>query len=308
MKKNACNYIKLLCFSLVVLTLFVLTGCKKASVRKVERSIEKIGVVSVEKETLIQNAREAFDLLTVDEKEEVVNAVDLENAESQLAVSKVDTLIENVGDFDDTTEEKISQIEDEIQKLSAAQKNDLVNSQIFEGIKSDYHVWCVEQAINQIGDLAELTYSDKNLVAEARNAYAELDADEQNRVSNSNILDEAIAAIDSLAFEELENNATIALMKKAIESGFSGNQITYTLDRTNRNYIIEMAMNAEASSAYFLYPAIAENLIKSIKSNCEKICKDFYESGTKPYDVDCTFIMNDCYGGEIFTIVNGEAQ
>lgn len=70
----------------------------------------------------------------------------------------------------------------------------------------------------------------------------------------------------------------------------------------------EMVLNAEASSAYFLYPTIAENFIKSIKSNCEKICKDFYESGTKAYDVDCTFIMDDCYGGEIFTIVNGEAQ
>ena len=117
-----------------------------------------------------------------------------------------------------------------------------------------------------------------------------------------------IAAIDSLAFDELENNVNIALMKGIIDGSFSGNQVTYTLDRANRNYIIEMVMNAEASSAYFLYPAIAESFIKSIKSNCEKICKDFYESGTKAYDVDCTFIMDDCYGGEIFTIVNGEVQ
>ena len=100
----------------------------------------------------------------------------------------------------------------------------------------------------------------------------------------------------------------IALMKGIIDGSFSGNQVTYTLDRANRNYIIEMVMNAEASSAYFLYPAIAESFIKSIKSNCEKICKDFYESGTKAYDVDCTFIMDDCYGGEIFTIVSGEVQ
>ena len=55
-------------------------------------------------------------------------------------------------------------------------------------------------------------------------------------------------------------------------------------------------------------PTSFYNRPKSIKSNGEKICKDFYESGTKAYDVDCTFIMDDCYGGEIFTIVNGEVQ
>ena len=59
----------------------------------------------------------------------------------------------------------------------------------------------------------------------------------------------------------------IKTMKGIIDGSFSGNQVTYTLDRANRNYIIEMVMNAEASSAYFLYPAIAESFIKSIKSN-----------------------------------------
>ena len=245
---------KLICCILIFIELFLLTGCKSGDAREVEKSIEGIGTVSVEKEEKIINARSAFELLSEKDKAQVDNITDLVAAESQLRICKV------------------------------------------------------EQAIDQIGDLAELTYLDKDLVSEAQNIYASLNADEQKLVRNSDILAEAIAAIDSLAFDELENNVNIALMKGIIDGSFSGNQVTYTLDRANRNYIIEMVMNAEASSAYFLYPTIAENFIKSIESNCEKICKDFYESGTKAYDVDCTFIMDDCYGGEIFTIVNGEAQ
>ena len=192
--------------------------------------------------------------------------------------------------------------------LSEKDKAQVDNITDLVAAESQLRICKVEQAIDQIGDLAELTYLDKDLVSEAQNIYASLNADEQKLVRNSDILAEAIAAIDSLAFDELENNVNIALMKGIIDGSFSGNQVTYTLDRANRNYIIEMVMNAEASSAYFLYPAIAESFIKSIKSNCEKICKDFYESGTKAYDVDCTFIMDDCYGGEIFTIVNGDVQ
>lgn len=242
------------CCILIFLELFFLTGCKSADVKKVEKSINGIGLVSVEKEEKIISARSAFELLSEEDKAQVDNIADLAAAESRLRVCKA------------------------------------------------------EQAIDQIGDISELTYGDRDLVAEAQSIYTELNMDEQEQVHNSDILDEAIAAIDSLAFDELENNTNIALMKGIIDGSFSGNQITYTLDRTNRNYIIEMTMNADASSAYFLYPAIAENLIKSIESNCEKICKDFYESVTKAYDVDCTFIMTDCYGGEIFTIVNGNPQ
>ena len=43
----------------------------------------------------------------------------------------------------------------------------------------------VEQAIDQIGDLAELTYLDKELVSEAQNIYASLNADEQKLVCDS---------------------------------------------------------------------------------------------------------------------------
>ena len=288
--------------------LSALTGCKKSSVRKVEKSIEKIGVVSVEKETLIQNAREAFDLLTVDEKDDVENAAALEDAESQLAVCKVDALIDGVGDFDDTTAEKIAQIEDEIKKLSTTQKSNLVNSQAFEEIKSAYRVWCVEQAIAENCKLEEMTYADKQDVQKAQVQYDELTEDEQGRVQNAELLQDAVRKIDELALEVLTKDLDIEAMKTIISTGFSGNQITYTLDKENRNYIIEMNMNEDASTAYFLYPAIAAGLINSIKSNCEELCKNFYDNGTKKYNIDCTFIFNDCYGGEIFTIVNGEVQ
>lgn len=243
-----------ICCVLIFLELFLLVGCKSRDVRNVEKNINEIGTISVEKEEEIVNARNAFELLSSEDKTQVSNIEDLIAAESQLKVCKA------------------------------------------------------EQAIDQIGDLEELTYSDRKLVADAQNIYDELNTDEQRLVSNSDTLVNAIDIIDSLAFDELENSTNVALMKGIIEGSFYGNQVTYTLDRENRNYIIEMTMNADASSAYFLFPAIAENLIKSIESNCEKICKDFYESGTKAYDVDCTFIMDDCYGGEIFTIVNGEAQ
>lgn len=294
-----------LCFFIL---LFALTGCKKASVRKVEKFIEKIGVVSVEKETLIQDAREAFDLLTEDEKEEVINATDLENAESQLAVCKVDALIEGIGDFDDTTEEKIAQIEDEIKKLSATQKSSLANSQVLEEIKSDYRVWCVEQTIAKNCKLEEMTYADKQDVQKAQAQYDELTEDEQGRVQNTELLQDAVRKIDELALDILTKDLDIEAMKAIISTGFSGNQITYTLDKENRNFIIEMDMNEDASTAYFLYPTIAAGLINSIKSNCKELCKNFYDNGTKKYNVDCTFIFNDCYGGEIFTIVNGEVQ
>ena len=64
------------------------------------------------------------------------------------------------------------------------------------------------------------TYLDKELVSEAQNIYASLNADEQKLVRNSDILAEAIAAIDSLAFDELENNVNIALMKGIIDGSF----------------------------------------------------------------------------------------
>lgn len=245
---------KLICCILIFLELFLLTGCKSSEVRKVEKSIEGIGTVSVEKEEKIVNARSAFELLSEKDKAQVDNITDLAAAESQLRICKV------------------------------------------------------EQEIDKIGVPSELEYDSKELVDNAQAAFNELSESEQSKVYNVNTLHDAIAAIDSLAFDELERSTDIALMKGIIDTGFSGNKITYKLDRENRNYIIEMDMNADASSAYFLYPAIAANFINSIKSNCEKICKDFYEKATEPYGVDCTFIFNDCYGGEIFTIVNGEVQ
>ena len=232
---------------LIILFLFLLAGCKNGDIRKVEKAIDKIGTVTLEKEPDINNARNAFELLSDSDKVQVDNISVLASAESQLKICKV------------------------------------------------------EQEIDKIGVPSELEYDSKELVDNAQAAFNELSESEQSKVHNVNTLHDAIAAIDSLAFDELERSIDIALMKGIIDTGFSGNKITYKLNRENRNYI-------DASSAYFLYPAIAANFINSIKSNCEKICKDFYKKGTEQYGVDCTFIMNDCYGGEIFTIVNGEVQ
>ena len=46
---------RLICCILIFLELFLLTGCKSGDVREVEKSIEGIGTVSVEKEEKIIN-------------------------------------------------------------------------------------------------------------------------------------------------------------------------------------------------------------------------------------------------------------
>ena len=92
--------------------------------------------------------------------------------------------------------------------LSEKDKAQVDNITDLVAAEAQLRICKVEQAIDQIGNLAELTYFDKDLVTEAQNIYASLNADEQKLVCNSDILDEAIAAIDSLAFDELENNVT----------------------------------------------------------------------------------------------------
>ena len=131
-----------ICCVLIFLELFLLVGCKSRDVRNVEKTINEIGTISVEKEEEIVNARNAFELLSSEDKTQVSNIEDLIAAESQLKVCKA------------------------------------------------------EQAIDQIGDLEELTYSDRKLVADAQNIYDELNTDEQKLVSNSDTLVNAIDIID----------------------------------------------------------------------------------------------------------------
>lgn len=94
---------RLICCILIFLELFLLTGCKSSEVRKVEKSIEGIGTVSVEKEEKIVNARSAFELLSEKDKAQVDNIADLAAAESRLRVCKAEQAIDQIGDISELT-------------------------------------------------------------------------------------------------------------------------------------------------------------------------------------------------------------
>lgn len=74
----------------------LLTGCKSEAVKNTEKLIDSIGTVSIESESLINEAQESYDYLTERQKEQVNNYQILVNAQKELDGFKYIDLAERI--------------------------------------------------------------------------------------------------------------------------------------------------------------------------------------------------------------------
>ena len=113
----------------------------QAAADKVEKLIDAIGTVTVNSETRIKKARNAYDRLTDAQKKLVSNYQDLKDAEKDLKkakVSYVEDLIDSIGNVTLNSKTKINRARTAYDKLDKSLKDDVGNLSVLEAAEAAY--------------------------------------------------------------------------------------------------------------------------------------------------------------------------
>ena len=113
----------------------------QAAADKVEKLIDAIGTVTVNSETRIKKARNAYDRLTDAQKKLVSNYQNLKDAEKDLKkakVSYVEDLIDSIGNVTLNSKTKINRARTAYDKLDKSLKDDVGNLSVLEAAEAAY--------------------------------------------------------------------------------------------------------------------------------------------------------------------------
>jgi hypothetical protein len=234
-------------------------------------------------EGAIQEARDAYDALTVLEKTYVTNVSDLLDAETDLAtlyaeIAVVNEMITNLNDpINLNDDEALQEAREAYDALSEEQQGYVVNFPALEQAENDYQILLDE--INAVIALIDalpdpVTLNDRAAVEAARAALNDLNPLQQERVTNQIKLIDAEAQLIDLTIVEEVTDQILALPtgddvtiddQAAIESartsyeGLTTNQKSMmsstTLDHlTNAESALETLLNPSQPNAFSLLP------------------------------------------------------
>lgn len=184
----------------------------EAAVEKVEKLIDAIGTVTLNKEEKIETARKAFDDLTYAQKQKVKNYSKLTTAETKLkklkkeAVEKVEKLIDAIVIGSDTFEEDVLAAQKAYNKLAADQRKLVDNHdklvEFLKELATLEDLEAAEAVDKRIDEIGTVTIDSEEKIKAAREAYEKLTDEQKTLVKNLAVLE---AAEDKLAkLEELK--------------------------------------------------------------------------------------------------------
>lgn len=204
---------------LTVVLMLSLCACGKSDNAKVcEGLIDKIGEVTLDSETAIKIAEEAYDALSDEEKGQIKKSAETlaecREAYNQLLIDaklgKVIDLIDAIGDVTLESEKAITSAEEAYDALSDDEKKLIkdsgekleANRAAYDTMVTEQHVSAVIDSIDAIGDV---TLDAEAAIEEARAQYSGLTSSEQALVTNYNVLESAETELNRLVKEEKQN-------------------------------------------------------------------------------------------------------
>ena len=161
------------------------------------------------------------------------------------AVQNADNLIMEIGIVTKSSEQRITTAEIAVSELTDQEQKQLDNLAVLTGAREQYNQLLVNEVVEAIKDIGEVTLISDSAVTTARQAYDALSPSLQPSVSNYN---------DLTAAEEALFQAKLAMVIKAIDAI---GDVTH-----NSETVITKARNAYNS---------AEDTVKSAVSNYEKL-------------------------------------
>ena len=254
---------------------FTAEPVQESAMAKAQYLIDSIGEVTLEKEALIKEAREALDQVTTHNQLYMVLLVNLQNKENDLNVLKqealdkenalkVTNLINEISEVTLDSEQAILTAIQAFDELNSAAKKLVLNYDVLEAAKETYSNLVKEQenkeaaktvveAINQLGTP---TMANKAQVDLARQLFDALTEEQQALVTNLEMLVTAEKAIEELA-------SKINAVNKVIQN------LPDTITLNDKDYV----MNAlelyntlpESSKVLVSHVSLLENADKQIK-------------------------------------------
>lgn len=155
------------------------------SARKIYTVVEmiaRIGQISLENESVITQAENAFDTLTVAEQQRVGNQSELKDARAAYDVMEI---IASIGSVSAANRSKIEEAQMAYDSLTAAQRKKVGNYDILQNAVDNLKILDVETLINGIG---QVTLSSGEAIEAAESAYQSLTSAQKERVSNHSVL------------------------------------------------------------------------------------------------------------------------
>ena len=119
-----------------VMSIILLTSCGKSeAVKAAEAAIAAIGSVSADSGEAIANADKCMSILTDSEKEKVSNRLDLVAAKDTYKIKCVEKLIDDIGEIDFSSEEKIVEAENAYLELNPEEQEKVSNKAELENAR-----------------------------------------------------------------------------------------------------------------------------------------------------------------------------
>lgn len=187
------------------------------------KKIAAIGTVTVDSEDAINEARAAYNDLSVKQQKDVTNyqvLVDAENTlvlvkENAVKIASVEQTIDAIGEVTYTTASKmkIDLARSAYNNLAAELQPQVSNYAVLEAAEARYaelqaeveNTAAAAPVINLINAIGEVTLNSKAAIEAAEAAYAQLTEEQQAYVTNYNVLVLARQAYDALAQEDVGN-------------------------------------------------------------------------------------------------------
>ena len=173
---------------------------------KVDELIAAIGTVTEESQEAIAAARNAYDSLTDKQKTLVAHPEILQQAEAtynQLKASVVASAIAGIGEVTLDKKELIFGIQDQYDALTDQQKALVKDYDILKQAVTKYKnlvvVQPVIEQISELGGVENVTLDSKAAIQAAIQAYNSLTGEQQELVTNYDVLEALASAYDSLA-------------------------------------------------------------------------------------------------------------
>ncbi len=217
-------------------------------VNKATELINAIGEVTMDSGEVVLAAQEYYSTLSDEQKAMVTNSADLESAVAaydEAVVGNAETLITAIGTVTADSKDAIEAAEEAYDALSESQKKMVSNSDTLTQARSDYEAVLVQNCIDEIDAIGEVTLDSLDQIALASDTYEALSEENKALVTNYDDLLAKMDEYDELVAEE-------ELKKSALNPGD-----TYTTDSFKVTYkrskVTDTILPNNTSGTYHYY-------------------------------------------------------
>ena len=190
---------RLITFLLIVVMCITLFSCGKSDAAKAcEKLIKNIGQVSLESEDAIILAENAYDALSVEEKDQISKSAqkltDIRNSYNELVIQKkvndVTNIILAIGEVSLNSEDAIIAAETAYETLTNEEKDRITESgKILVNSRITYNELVIQKKVNDVSDIilaiGEITLDSEDAITAAETAYNTLSDEEKERISEN---------------------------------------------------------------------------------------------------------------------------